>query len=292
MKDYLKSMQNKVEKKLMEYLEEIHYPPVMKEGMTYALLNGGKRLRPILHYMTLELLGEDTKKGDAIASAIEMIHSYSLVHDDLPPLDNDDYRRGKLTTHKVYGEANGVLIGDALLTYAFYIVSAKSENIEASKLVEIIRLISKYAGIQGMIGGQVVDIESEGKMVDLPTLQYIHTHKTGMMIRLPIEAATIIAGIEGDKKDKLIRYADLIGLAFQIKDDILDIEGNFEDIGKPVGSDLKLEKSTYPAIFGLEKTKEILREKIDEAKKIINDTFPENNKYFLELADYIENRSK
>lgn len=292
MKDYLKSMQNKVEKKLMEYLEEIHYPPVMKEGMTYALLNGGKRLRPILHYMTLELLGEDTKKGDTIASAIEMIHSYSLVHDDLPPLDNDDYRRGKLTTHKVYGEANGVLIGDALLTYAFYIVSAKSENIEASKLVEIIRLISKYAGIQGMIGGQVVDIESEGKMVDLPTLQYIHTHKTGMMIRLPIEAATIIAGIEGDKKDKLIRYADLIGLAFQIKDDILDIEGDFEEIGKPVGSDLKLEKSTYPAIFGLEKTKEILREKIDEAKKIINDTFPENNKYFLELADYIENRSK
>lgn len=292
MKDYLKSMQNKVEKKLMEYLEEIHYPPVMKEGMTYALLNGGKRLRPILHYMTLELLGEDTKKGDTIASAIEMIHSYSLVHDDLPPLDNDDYRRGKLTTHKVYGEANGVLIGDALLTYAFYIVSAKSENIEASKLVEIIRLISKYAGIQGMIGGQVVDIESEGKMVDLPTLQYIHTHKTGMMIRLPIEAATIVAGIEGDKKDKLIRYADLIGLAFQIKDDILDIEGDFEEIGKPVGSDLKLEKSTYPAIFGLEKTKEILREKIDEAKKIINDTFPENNKYFLELADYIENRSK
>ena len=292
MKDYLKSMQNKVEKKLMEYLEEIHYPPVMKEGMTYALLNGGIRLRPILHYMTLELLGEDTKKGDTIASAIEMIHSYSLVHDDLPPLDNDDYRRGKLTTHKVYGEANGVLIGDALLTYAFYIVSAKSENIEASKLVEIIRLISKYAGVQGMIGGQVVDIESEGKMVDLPTLQYIHTHKTGMMIRLPIEAATIIAGIEGDKKDKLIRYADLIGLAFQIKDDILDIEGDFEEIGKPVGSDLKLEKSTYPAIFGLEKTKEILREKIDEAKKIINDTFPENNKYFLELADYIENRSK
>lgn len=292
MKNYLDKMQKRVEKKLLEYLEEVHYPPVMKEGMTYALLNGGKRLRPILHYMTLELLGIEISKGDAIASAIEMIHSYSLVHDDLPALDNDDYRRGKLTTHKVYGEANGILVGDALLTYAFYIVASKSKEIDSDKLVKIIELIGKYAGVQGMIGGQVVDIESEGKIVDLPTLQYIHTHKTGMMIRLPIESAVVLAGVEGSKKEALIRYADLIGLAFQIKDDLLDIEGTFEDIGKPVGSDLKLEKSTYPAIFGVEKTKAMLEEKISEAKKIITDNFSENNKYFLELADYIENRKK
>ena len=151
-----------------------------------------------------------------------------------------------------------------MLTYAFYIVASKSKGIEADKLVKIIELVSKYAGVQGMIGGQVVDIESEGKIVDLPTLQYIHTHKTGMMIRLPIEAGAVLAGVEGSKKEALIRYADLIGLAFQIKDDLLDIEGTFEDIGKPVGSDLKLEKSTYPAIFGIEKTKVMLDEKISE----------------------------
>ena len=292
MKDYLGKMQNKVEEKLLGYLEEINYPPVMKEGMNYALLNGGKRLRPILHYMTLELLGQDETKGHAIAAAIEMIHSYSLVHDDLPALDNDDYRRGKLTTHKVYGEANGILIGDALLTYAFYITSTKTKGVEADRLVEILGLIGKYAGVEGMIGGQVVDIESEGKIVDLETLKYIHSHKTGRMIRLPIEAAAVISGLQGEKKEALIKYADLIGLAFQIKDDLLDIEGTFEDIGKPVGSDLKLEKSTYPAIFGIEKTRELLNEAISEAKGLINIHFPENNRYFLELADYIGNRKK
>lgn len=292
MKDYLEKMQKKVEEKLLGYLEEINYPPVMKEGMNYALLNGGKRLRPILHYMTLELLGENQSKGDAIAAAIEMIHSYSLVHDDLPALDNDDYRRGKLTTHKVYGEANGILIGDALLTYAFYITSTKTKDVEAQKLVEILGLIGKYAGVEGMIGGQVVDIESEGKIVDLETLKYVHSHKTGRMIRLPIEAGAVIAGLQGEKKEALIKYADLIGLAFQIKDDLLDIEGTFEDIGKPVGSDLKLEKSTYPAIFGIDKTRELLNEAISEAKNLITDNFPENNRYFLELADYIGNRKK
>lgn len=292
MKVYLESMQKKVEEKLVDYLKELSYPSVMKEGMTYALLNGGKRLRPILLYMTLELLGEKEEKGDGIAAAIEMIHSYSLVHDDLPALDNDDYRRGKLTTHKVYGEANGILIGDALLTYAFYVASTKTKGVEAEKLVEILGLIGKYAGVEGMIGGQVVDIESEGKVVDIETLKYIHAHKTGRMIRLPIEIGAVIAGLENEKKELLIKYADLIGLAFQIKDDLLDIEGTFEDIGKPVGSDLKLEKSTYPALFGIEKTKELLFEAISEAKSIIENNFPENNRYFLELADYIGNRKK
>lgn len=292
MKLYLENMQKKVEEKLGEYLKDINYPLVMKDGMNYALLNGGKRLRPILLYMTLNLLGEREEKGDAIAAAIEMIHSYSLVHDDLPALDNDDYRRGKLTTHKVYGEANGILIGDALLTYAFYIASTKTKDVEAEKLVKILGLIAEYAGVNGMIGGQVVDIESEGKIVDIETLKYIHAHKTGRMIRLPIEAAAVIAGLESSKKDLLVKYADLIGLAFQIKDDLLDIEGSFEEIGKPVGSDLKLEKSTYPALFGIEKTRELLFEAISEAKSIIVENFPENNRYFLELADYVGNRKK
>ena len=292
MKTYLNEMKSRVENKMMGYLEELLYPKAMAEGMKYALLNGGKRLRPVLLYMTLDMLGVSKDKGDSLASAIEMIHSYSLVHDDLPALDNDDYRRGKLTTHKVYGEANAILIGDSLLTYAFFVASTKSSNIDSDKLIKILGLISEYSGVQGMIGGQVIDIESEGKIVDLETLQYIHAHKTGRLIRLPIEIGAIIGDLEESKKKLLVKYADLIGLAFQIKDDLLDIEGSFEEIGKPVGSDIKLEKATYPAIFGLEKTKEILNNKIIEAKNIIIENFPENNENFLNLADYIMNRSK
>lgn len=292
MKEYLKEHQDKINAMLKEQLEEVKYPQVMAEGMEYALLNGGKRLRPILHFMTLELLGVDPKKGEGLAGAIEMIHSYSLVHDDLPALDNDDYRRGKLTTHKKFGEANGILVGDSLLTYAFYILSTKLNGVEAEKIVKLVELTAKYAGVQGMIGGQVVDVESEGKEIDLPTLQYIHTHKTGMMLRLPVEGATVIAGCSDKEREVLVEYADLIGLAFQIKDDILDIEGTFEEIGKPVGSDQGLDKSTYPSIFGLGRTKEMLEEKVQEAISIIEGEFGEKGRRFVELAKYIRDRKK
>ncbi len=293
LKNYLKEKREFIDNSIKEYLEELKYPPVIAEGMKYAVLNGGKRLRPILLLMTLELLGEDEEKGIPAAVAIEMIHSYSLVHDDLPALDDDDYRRGKLTTHKKYGEAQGILIGDALLTHAFNVITSKNQKVDPYKIVEIVRLTSKYAGVNGMIGGQMVDIESEGKNIDLPTLQYIHTHKTGKMITLPVEIACIIAGAEEKKKEKLIEYSELIGLAFQIKDDILDIEGDFEKIGKPVGSDIYLEKSTYPSIFGMKKTKEILAEKITAAKEIIRSEFQsEKVKLFTDLADYIQNREK
>ena len=221
-----------------------------------------------------------------------MIHSYSLVHDDLPALDDDDYRRGELTTHKKFGEANGILIGDALLTYAFYVLSTKTNGVEAEKIVKLVALTAKYAGVQGMVGGQVVDLEAEKTPADLPTLQYIHTHKTGMMLRLPIEGAAIIAGLEGEKKHALLTYADLIGLAFQIKDDILDVEGTFEEMGKSVGSDQKLGKSTYPSIFGLEKSKEMLDEKIKEAVAIIEKEFGTKAEIFVKLAHYIKDRKK
>lgn len=293
LKNYLKEKREFIDENIEKYLEEFKYPQVIAEGMRYAVLNGGKRLRPILLLMTLELLGEEEKKGIPAAVAIEMIHSYSLVHDDLPALDNDDYRRGKLTAHKKYGEAQGILIGDALLTHSFNVLASKNQKISPEKIVEIVRLTSQYAGINGMIGGQMIDIESEGQNIELPTLQYIHTHKTGKMIRLPVETACIIAGIEGEKKEKLIEYSELIGLAFQIKDDILDIEGDFEKIGKPVGSDTELEKSTYPSIFGMEKTKEMLAEKITAAKNIIHSEFqPEKGRLFIELADYIQDREK
>lgn len=292
MKSYLKEKETYVNELLKDSLKEIKYPSIMREGMEYALLSGGKRIRPILLLMTLEMLGIDPKKGDGFAIAIEMIHTYSLVHDDLPAIDNDDYRRGKLTSHKKFGEANGILIGDSLLTYAFYILSHKNNGLDSDRLLKLVQLTSKYSGVQGMIGGQVIDIESENKEIDLPTLQYIHTHKTGMLIRLPIEGASIIAKCNEREKKALIEYADLIGLAFQIKDDILDIEGKFEETGKVVGSDEKLHKATYPSIFGLEKTKEMLDEKINEAISIIEENFPKKATKLVHLAKYIRDRKK
>lgn len=290
MKEYLKEKRILVDLVIEEYLNELKYPRVIAEGMKYSVLNGGKRLRPILLLMTLDLLEVREKKGMPMSVAIELIHSYSLVHDDLPALDNDDYRRGKFSAHKKFGEAEAILIGDALLTHAFNLITR--ENLEPTKIVELIKLTSDYAGINGMIGGQMVDIESENKEVDLPTLQYIHTHKTGKLLMLPVECACIIAGEKYEKRDVLKKYAELIGLAFQIKDDILDIEGTFEEMGKPVGSDRDLLKSTYPSIFGMEKTKEILDMKIEEAKKIMFNAFGNKAEWHIKLADYIGNRKK
>lgn len=292
LKEYLKEKKEIIEKTIDTYLGEFNYPVQIAEGMRYAVLNGGKRIRPVLVLMTLDLLGKDEKLGLPSGSALEMIHSYSLVHDDLPALDNDDYRRGKLTTHKKFGEAEGILIGDALLTHAFNILTEKNEGlISDKKIVEIVKLTSSYAGINGMIGGQMVDIESEGKKVDMETLKYIHKNKTGKLLRLPIEMGCIIGDASKEIRIKLEEYADLIGLAFQIKDDILDIEGDFEKLGKPIGSDAELEKSTYPALIGLEESKKLLDEIVEKAKTIIIENFSEERgKILIELADFIGKR--
>ena len=292
LKEYLKEKKVLVEKTIDEYLSEFSYPVQIAEGMKYAVLNGGKRIRPILILMVLDLLGKDEKIGLPSGAALEMIHSYSLVHDDLPALDNDDYRRGKLTTHKKFGEAEGILIGDSLLTHAFNVFTEKNEGvISDKKIVEIVRLASSYAGINGMIGGQMIDIESEGKKVDMETLKYIHKNKTGKLLRLPIEIGCIIGDASKEIREKLEEYADLIGLAFQIKDDILDVEGDFEKLGKPVGSDAELEKSTYPALIGMEESKKLLNEIIEKAKSIIKENFSEERGMILiELADFIGNR--
>ena len=291
---YLKEKTGFFETELKKELQELSYPETIAKGMEYAILNGGKRLRPFLLFATLDLLNEDISKGVKSAIALEMIHSYSLVHDDLPALDNDDYRRGKLTTHKVFGEAEGILIGDSLLTYAFYVLSQKNlEFLSSEHIVKIISKTSEYAGINGMIGGQMIDIESENKKIDLETLKYIHSHKTGKLIKLPIEIACIIANVEKDKKEVLEEYANLIGLAFQVKDDILDVEGTFEDLGKPVGSDVDLHKATYPSILGMEESKKILNDTVEKAKEIIKNKFgEEKGKNLISLADFIKNRNK
>ena len=291
---YLKEKTDFFETELKKELQELSYPETIAKGMEYAVLNGGKRLRPFLLFATLDLLNEDISKGVKSAIALEMIHSYSLVHDDLPALDNDDYRRGKLTTHKVFGEAEGILIGDSLLTYAFYVLSQKNlEFLSFEQIVNIISKTSEYAGINGMIGGQMIDIQSENKKIDFETLKYIHSHKTGKLIKLPIEIACIIANVERDKKEVLEEYADLIGLAFQVKDDILDVEGTFEELGKPVGSDVDLHKATYPSILGMEESKKILNDTVEKAKEIIKNKFgEEKGKNLISLADFIKNRNK
>lgn len=292
LKEYLKEKKELIEKTIDSYLGEFSYPHVIAEGMRYAVLNGGKRIRPVLILMTLDILGKDETLGLPSGAALEMIHSYSLVHDDLPALDNDDYRRGKLTTHKKFGEAQGILIGDSLLTHAFNVLTEKNEGvISYEKIVEIVKLTSSYAGINGMIGGQTVDVESEGKKVDMETLKYIHKNKTGKLLKLPIEIGCVIGDASKEIREKLEEYADLIGLAFQIKDDILDVEGDFEKLGKPVGSDAELEKSTYPSLIGMEESKKLLDETLEKSKKIIADNFSEEKgKILIELADFIGKR--
>ncbi|MGL4403862.1 MAG: polyprenyl synthetase family protein [Fusobacteriaceae bacterium] len=288
---YMKESRENVDNVIEEYLSELEYPYIIAEGMRYSVLNGGKRIRPILLFMTLELLGKNRELGYGSGAAIEMIHSYSLVHDDLPAIDNDDYRRGKLTTHKKFGEAAAILIGDGLLTHAFAILAEKNQKISSDKTIKIIGKIAQYSGINGMLGGQMVDIESEGKIIDFETLKYIHKNKTGKLISLPIEVGCII-GEAGEKETELLKkYGELLGLAFQIRDDILDVEGSFEKLGKPIGSDVCLEKSTYPSIFGMVEAKKILASICKEATKIIRENFSGDiAQIFVDLVKYVGER--
>ena len=295
LREYLENKKKIVEGNLKELLGnyENKYPEKLAEAMEYAVMNGGKRIRPILMYMICDLFEKNNFKNydkiKEIATALEFIHCYSLVHDDLPAMDNDDYRRGKLTVHKKYNEAIGVLVGDVLLTEAFGII-ANSKSLGAKNKIEIISKLSEYAGFFGMVGGQFVDMESENKTVEIDTLKYIHAHKTGKLLTAAIELPMIALDIEREKREKMLEYSKLLGIAFQIKDDILDIEGNFEEIGKK-SNDVQNEKATYPSIFGLEKSKKLLQEYLEKAKKIIEDEF-EGNQLFLELTDYFGNRKK
>ena len=295
LREYLEEKKKVVENSLRELLGNYRgkYPEKLAEAMEYAVMNGGKRIRPILMYMICDLFEKNNCKSydkiKEIAAALEFIHCYSLVHDDLPAMDNDDYRRGKLTVHKKYNEAIGVLVGDVLLTEAFGII-ANSKSLGDKNKVEIISKLSEYAGFFGMVGGQFVDMESENKKVEIDTLKYIHAHKTGKLLTAAIELPMIALDVESEKREKMVEYSKLLGIAFQIKDDILDIEGNFEEIGKK-SNDIENDKTTYPSIFGLEESKRLLQEYLEKAKKIIFDEF-EGNELFLELTDYFGNRKK
>jgi len=257
-------------------------------AMQYSLFAGGKRLRPILCMAGAEAVGGEGKDVLPVACAIELIHTYSLIHDDLPVMDDDDMRRGQPTSHKVFGEAMALLAGDGLLTKAFHVMTqADFQNrVRPGALLTVIGLIAKAAGYEGMVGGQVVDIQSEGKKVDPHILEFIHTHKTAALITASVASGAILAGGEEHQVNALTSYGQNIGLAFQVSDDILDIEGNSQELGKNVGSDERQGKITYPTLLGLSRSKEIQRELLERAIEALK-PFDHRSEPLRDIARYI-----
>ncbi|KAA0778542.1 polyprenyl synthetase family protein [Bacillus sp. BB51/4] len=288
---FLKESKTFVEEKLVSYANELQCPNVLREAMAYSLEAGGKRLRPLLLFATLQAFGKEKNLGIGAACALEMIHTYSLVHDDLPCMDDDDLRRGKPTNHKVFGEAMAVLAGDGLLTYAFQVIMAyEQKEISAEKKVRLVLELAKAAGPEGMVGGQVADMEAEGKQLTIDELEYIHKHKTGKLLEFAVLAGSILSDATEEQEEKLLAFAKYIGLAFQIRDDILDVEGTEEEIGKPIGSDVSNEKSTYTTLFTVDRAKDILEETIAKAKGAIR-SLQLQDEYLLSICDLIAKRN-
>ncbi|MHA6259534.1 polyprenyl synthetase family protein [Sporosarcina sp. CAU 1771] len=278
-----------IDNQLNVLLDEIEGPILLKSSMAYSVNAGGKRIRPLLVLATLKDLGVESKDALLVACAVEFIHTYSLIHDDLPCMDDDDYRRGKLTNHKVYGEAVAVLAGDALQTLAFNVLS-RLPNTPPTQILELVRLLSNSSGAQGMVGGQILDIEGEASKPTLSMLEEVHLNKTGALLSFCIEAGAELASLEKDQTDSLKAYAKNIGLAFQIQDDILDITATTEELGKTAGSDEASDKATYPSLLGLEGAKKQLDEYHFISKQSL--LFLENEESLLALfADYIVKRS-
>ncbi len=272
-------------------------PESLREAMRYSLLAGGKRLRPILCLAACELAGGVAEQAMPTAVALEMIHTMSLIHDDLPAMDNDDLRRGRPTNHKVYGEANAILAGDALLTRAFEMVALRSPGVPAERLLAVVGELSLASGAPGLVGGQVVDLECEGKDVDLETLEYIHLHKTGALLRACVLSGAQIAGAPEALLQALRVYARGIGLAFQIIDDILDVTASSEVLGKTAGKDLTADKTTYPKLLGLEESRRRADALVAEAKAALapfaqGEAGALKAAPLLALADYITSRDR
>ncbi len=243
------------------------YPKQIHKAIRHTLFAGGKRMRPYLLINTYLLFQDDIKPSLLIAGAIEMLHSYTLIHDDLPEIDNDEYRRGKKSCHVVFGSDIALLAGDALLVYAFEAIA--STNIDEKLKLRFIKELAKEAGHKGLIAGQMIDILSEGKKVDKETLEYIHNNKTARMINLPIRFGCYLAKASEEHQTRLEKFGQKLGFAFQIVDDILDIEGDQETLGKTIGKDKKAKKATFPSVYGLEESKEMAEKLIEEAKELL-----------------------
>ncbi len=294
LRHYLNDRKALIDQRLREYFPPIDGPAaVISEAMTYSLFAGGKRLRPILCMASASIVGGLEENVLPVACALECIHTYSLIHDDLPAMDDDDLRRGKPTNHKVFGDAIALLSGDGLLTEAFRLM-AEAPSLEcksAAILLEVIRLVTRAAGCHGMIGGQVADILSEGKKVEFSVVEFIHRHKTAALIRASVLAGVLLGGGTGQQTDALGSYGEKIGLAFQISDDILDIEGDSITMGKAAGADDKKGKATYPALLGLEKAKSIQTKLVDDAVEHLGQ-FGERAEPLELIARYIIERKK
>lgn len=281
-----------IEQMVSSFLPKVEgYPKTVLDAMVYSVNVGGKRLRPMLMLETHKFFGGSSNAVSAFAAALEMIHTYSLVHDDLPAMDNDELRRGKPTTWKVYGETMGILAGDALLNYAFEVAAQAVEEEPTRETARALAYLAKKAGIYGMIGGQVVDIESEGKTPDLDTILYIHENKTAALIRAAMVIGAILAGASEEDIRKIESVAYDVGVAFQIKDDILDVTSTAEVLGKPIGSDAKNEKITYVTLKGLEQAQADVEEISRRALATLSSCKGENE-FLEELIEMLVVRGK
>ena len=294
---------DKLKKLMKEYRERVdnaldYWLPTKKitpdrlhQAMRYSVFNGGKRVRPLLVYLAGEALGSEVNGLDAAASAIECIHAYSLIHDDLPAMDDDDLRRGKPTCHKAYDEATAILAGDALQALAFHILAADDAmDVPADVRLEMVNLLAGASGSRGMVGGQAIDLESVGKTIEIAELENMHIHKTGALIRCSVLLGALCAKeISSEQRTALDHYAKCIGLAFQIQDDILDVESTEEELGKPIGSDIDADKPTYPSLLGMDESKQLAEELVQDAIDSLKG-FDEKADPLRWLAEYIITR--
>ena len=292
-KENLKKYQDIVNKNLEKHLRNKEcLEGVLNESMEYSLMAGGKRLRPILVISTYEIFKEDIEKCMPYSVAIEMVHNFSLIHDDLPGIDNDDFRHGKLTNHKRFNEATAILAGDGLLNNAYIVISNDLKQSPKEELERKIKVFNEFTlAVDRMIAGEYVDTEYEGKEITKEDLEYIHKNKTGALLKLCVRMGAILAGASDEDLEKLTSYAEKIGLAFQIKDDILSEEGDEKVLGKPVGNDKAMEKCTYVSKYGLEESKEILEKITKEAIEELK-SYGDKAEFLKELALYIKNRNK
>ncbi|MDO8526381.1 MAG: polyprenyl synthetase family protein [Deltaproteobacteria bacterium] len=287
--NYLSEQKLRIDQALSKYLKaNSDCPPGLYKAMQYSLEAGGKRIRPILALAAAQAVGGSLEPVLPVACALEMIHTFSLIHDDLPSMDNDDLRRGVPTNHKVFGEAMAVLAGDGLLSEAFHLLchADVSRQIPPATLIDVIRDIAFATGPGGMVGGQALDLEAEGKNLNAKDLETVHRYKTGRLITISVTSGAKIAGASSSQQELLKVYGEKIGLAFQIADDILNVEGTKEAMGKSVGSDQTNQKSTYPKVLGMEASKKMAKELIDQATLLLKD-FGAPADPLCEIAQYI-----
>lgn len=292
-KEELKKYQEIINKELNIYIKTEECPEkILNNSIEYSLMAGGKRLRPILVLATYKLFRQDCEKCMPYAVAIEMVHNFSLIHDDLPIIDNDDFRHGKPTNHKQFNEATAILAGDSLLNNAYIVISQNIKDTNKEDLENKIKIFNEFSlAVDRMIAGEYIDTEYEGKQISEEYLEYIHKNKTASLLRLCVRMGAILGNASNKELENLSIYADKIGLAFQIKDDILSEEGTEEVLGKPVGNDKQLQKCTYVSKYGLQGAKDILDKITKEAIELLKE-YGEKARFLIELAYYIQNRNK